>query len=54
MRTRVIVVVTALVAGGALAALAPVASAAPHAKVPPACVHHPLPGHLNLQVGYCP
>lgn len=54
MRARAVVVVAALAAGGALAALAPVASASPHAKVPPVCVQHPLPHHLNVQVGYCP
>ena len=24
------------------------------AKLRPLCVHHPLPGNLNLQIGYCP
>jgi hypothetical protein len=54
MRTRAVVVIAALVGGGVLGALAPVASASPQAKVPPVCVHHALPAHLNLQVGYCP
>jgi hypothetical protein len=56
MRRRATVVVALLVSGGALAAVAPFASAAsPQAKkIPAACVQHKLPAHLNLQVGYCP
>jgi hypothetical protein len=55
MRRRVTVVLAVLISGGALAAIAPLASASTsQAKVPPACVQHKLPAHLNLQVGYCP
>jgi ABC-type sugar transport system substrate-binding protein len=54
MRTRAVVVIAALVSAGALGALAPIASASPQAKVPPVCVSHPLPHHLNVQAGYCP
>jgi hypothetical protein len=54
MRTRAVVVLACVLTGGVLAAVAPGASASPTAKVPPVCVHHPLPHNLNLQVGYCP
>jgi hypothetical protein len=54
MRARAVVVIACAITGGVLAALAPVASAGPQAKVPPVCVHRPLPHHLNVQVGYCP
>jgi hypothetical protein len=49
--------VLALAAGVAFASfvgIAPVALAHPTAKVPAVCVHHALPKHLNVQVGYCP
>jgi hypothetical protein len=54
MRPRAVVVFACVLTAGVFAALAPVASASPHAKVPPVCVHHALPQHLNVQVGYCP
>ncbi|MFL6240348.1 MAG: hypothetical protein ACJ735_12740 [Actinomycetes bacterium] len=54
MRRRAVIAVAVLVTGGILGALAPLASAAPTAKLPPVCLSHPLPHHLNVQVGYCP
>lgn len=39
-----------------LSVLVPMAAnaGASAAKLRPICVHHPLPGNLNLQIGYCP
>ena len=54
MRKRAVVVLACVISGSVLAALAPGASAAPTRKIPPVCVHHPLPHNLNVQVGYCP
>jgi hypothetical protein len=54
MRRRAAVALTVVACAGIAGALAPMASASPSAKVPPVCVTHPLPHHLNLQVGYCP
>jgi hypothetical protein len=54
MPRRAVVALAVVVAGGLLGALAPLASAAPRAKLPPVCVEHTLPHHVHVQIGYCP
>jgi hypothetical protein len=54
MRKRAVVGLVSFAVLGSLAAVAPAATAKSAVKVPPVCVKHTLPKHLNVQVGYCP
>ncbi|HMC38956.1 MAG TPA: hypothetical protein VKI19_04785 [Acidimicrobiales bacterium] len=51
MKRKVVILAVSLGALGA--GWIGVAQSAPAAKVPPICVHHPIPGG-QIEVGYCP